>query len=72
MFFFTIFMKIINQVKKLRTKKNITQEQLAVAVKVSRQTIIAIEKGNYVPSLLLAMQLAHYFKLSVEDIFSNS
>jgi putative transcriptional regulator len=65
-------MKIINQVKKLRLKRNITQEQLAVEVKVSRQTIIAIEKGNYVPSLLLAMELAHYFKLSVEDIFSNS
>ncbi len=65
-------MKIINQVKKLRLKRNITQEQLAVEVKVSRQTIIAIEKGNYVPSLLLAMELAHYFNLSVEDIFSNS
>lgn len=49
--------------------KQITQEQLAETVGVSRQTIVAIEKGNYIPSLLLAMQLAKFFKVSVEELF---
>jgi putative transcriptional regulator len=62
-------MNIANHVKKLRTEKSITQEELAAAVSVSRQTIIAIEKGNYVPSLALAMQLSRYFGKRVEDIF---
>jgi len=48
----------------------VTQEDLAGAVGVSRQTIIAIEKGNYVPSLLLAMQLTKFFKARVEDLFT--
>jgi putative transcriptional regulator len=47
-----------------------TQEDLAAAVGVSRQTIIAMEKGNYTPSLLLAMQLAQVFKVRIEDLFS--
>lgn len=47
-----------------------TQEDLAASVGVSRQTIIAMEKGNYTPSLMLAMQLAHVFKVSVEELFS--
>ncbi len=64
-------MTIVNHVKKLRTEKNITQEELAAAVSVSRQTIIAIEKGNYIPSLLLAMQLSQYFRLRIEDIFKH-
>lgn len=58
-----------NNLKKMRLEKNVTQEDLAQAVKVSRQTIIAIEKGNYTPSLLLAMQLANFFKVSVEKLF---
>lgn len=49
--------------------QNITQEELAQAVAVTRQTIIAIEKGNYTPSVLLALQLAQYFKVPVEDMF---
>ena len=53
----------------MRLEKNVTQEDLALAVKVSRQTIIAIEKGNYTPSLLLAMQLANFFKVSIEKLF---
>ena len=51
-------------------KAEMTQEHLAEKVGVSRQTIIAIEKGNYTPSVLLALKLAHTFKISVEDIFS--
>lgn len=62
-------MTISNRIKEYRQEKNITQEDLAIAVNVSRQTIIAIEKGNYTPSLLLAMQLARYFKVKVEDLF---
>ena len=62
-------MPIFNVIKNMRQKKNITQEGLAAAVGVSRQTIIAIEKGNYTPSLMLAMQLAKYFKVSVEELF---
>lgn len=58
-----------NSIKHLRTGRGITQEQLADAVRVSRQTIIAIEKGNYVPSLLLAMQLAKFFNVRVEELF---
>ena len=60
---------IQNNIKQLRQEKNVTQEELAAVLKVSRQTIIAIEKGNYVPSLLLAMETAKYFKKPVEDIF---
>lgn len=62
-------MKIHNQIKRLRLEKNITQEDLAFAVGVSRQTIIAIEKSNYTPSLALAMQLAKYFKIRIEELF---
>ena len=63
-------MTIQNNIKELRTKKNVTQEQLAEAVGVSRQTIVAIEKGNYTPSLLLAINLARFFDVSVEKLFS--
>ena len=59
-----------NNVQVLREKVCVTQEELAGKVGVSRQTIIAIEKGNYSPSVLLALKLARYFKSNVEDIFS--
>jgi putative transcriptional regulator len=61
---------IITGLKDLRAARGVTQEELAEAVGVSRQTIIAVEKGNYVPSLLLAMRLARFFKARVEDIFT--
>ena len=60
---------IKNQVYELRTKSNITQEALAEALGVTRQTIIAIEKGNYTPSVILALKISKFFKKSVEDIF---
>lgn len=63
-------MTIQNSIREMRTKKNVTQEQLAEAVGVSRQTIVAIEKGNYIPSLLLAIRLARFFHISVEELFS--
>lgn len=61
--------RIQNTVMEFRTKAGITQEALAGAVGVTRQTIIAIEKGNYTPSVLLALKIARYFKVRVEDVF---
>ena len=59
-----------NNIRKLRFEKNdMTQEDLAKAVGVTRQTIIAIEKGNYVPSLMLALIIARFFDKNVEEIF---
>jgi len=60
---------LLNNLSILRGRKNITQEELANKVGVTRQTIIAIEKGNYTPSVLLAIKLAKYFNVSVEDLF---
>ena len=61
-----------NTVYNLRTKKGLTQEDLAEKVGITRQTVISIEKGNYTPSVLLALRIATVFKLSVEDIFQIS
>jgi putative transcriptional regulator len=63
---------ISNKVNVYRVKLNITQEALAEKVGVTRQTIIAIEKGNYTPSVLLAIKLAEVFSVSVEDLFNIS
>ncbi len=60
---------IHNSVLAKRLQHKITQEELARAVSVTRQTIIAIEKGNYTPSVVLALKLAKYFKTSVESLF---
>ncbi len=60
---------ITNRVYELRKREDITQEELAEKVDVTRQTIIAIEKGNYTPSVLLALKIARFFKKRVEDIF---
>ena len=60
---------ITNQVYELRSKASITQETLADAIGVTRQTIIAIEKGNYTPSVILALKIAKFFKKSLEEIF---
>lgn len=56
----------------LRKQNKITQEELAVAVGVSRQTIISIENGKYTASLLLAYKIASYFHLSIEEVFEFS
>jgi putative transcriptional regulator len=53
----------------VRTKHGMTQEALADKVGVSRQTIIAIEKGKYTPSVSLALRLARAFTIRVEDLF---
>ncbi len=61
-----------NEVEINRRKLGLTQEELAEKLSVSRQTVIAIEKGNYTPSVLLALKIALFFKLSVEKIFKIS
>lgn len=61
---------VVNKVYELRTKAGFTQEQLAAMVGVTRQTIIAIEKGNYAPSVMLALKIAHALQYPVEIIFS--
>jgi len=58
-----------NLVKENRTSQSLTQEELSESIGVTRQTIIALEKGNYVPSLLLALKIAHFFQKPVEAIF---
>jgi putative transcriptional regulator len=58
-----------NTVNALRTEEDITQEALADSLGVSRQTVIAIEKGNYTPSILLALKISRYFKVPVEKVF---
>ncbi len=58
-----------NELKVWRAKADITQAELAEAVGVSRQTINAIERGRYDPSLELAFGLADYFECQIEDIF---
>jgi len=62
--------RVENSVSRFRTARDITQEELADKVGVTRQTIIAIERGNYTPSVLLALKISKYFKKRVEDIFT--
>ena len=59
-----------NTVNKYRVGVGLTQEELAHKVGVTRQTIIAIERGNYTPSVLLSLKLAAVFTVSVESLFS--
>lgn len=62
--------QISNNIRKLRFEHNeMTQQELADKVKVSRQTIVAIEKGNYSPSLELAFKIAHAFGVPLEAVF---
>lgn len=58
-----------NRIKVERAEKDITQQQLAEAVGVSRQTIVAIEKGRFLPSTPLALKIGRYFGKPVEEIF---
>lgn len=58
-----------NRIKVLRAERNMTQEDLPIEVRVSRQTINAIEKGKFDPSLPLAFKISRFFGLPVEDIF---
>jgi putative transcriptional regulator len=58
-----------NDVRALRTARGLSQGDLGSALGVSRQTVNAIETGRYSPSLPLAIQIAHYFDATVEEVF---
>ena len=60
-----------NRLKVLRAERDWTQAQLANELEVSRQTVNAIEKGKYDPSLPLAFKAARLFDMSIEDIFQD-
>lgn len=61
-----------NTVRQARTASELTQEELAQEVQATRQTIISIEKGNYVPSVLLALKISSVLGRKVEDLFKIS
>lgn len=61
---------VVNSVRVRRTGLKMTQDDLALRVDATRQTIIAIEKGNYVPSVLLALKIAVVLGCKVEEVFS--
>ena len=64
-------MELVNHLKIIRfSNGQITQDELAKAVEVSRQTIISIEKGKFNPSVKLALRIADHFDCKVEDIFT--
>jgi len=58
-----------NKLKVYRAMHDLTQEDLADKLKVTRQTILAIEKGKYDPSLDLAFKIAEFFDIKIEDVF---
>ena len=58
-----------NRLEEIRKEKNMKQEELALALEVSRQTIISLEKGRYNPSIILAFKISRYFNMSIEEIF---
>ena len=62
--------KITNQIRRMRFEHGeMTQQQLADRVRCTRQTIIALEQGKYLPTLALAFRLARVFDVSVEEVF---
>ena len=62
--------KVFNKFQQFRQKSGITQEELAKAVGVTRQTIISIEKGSYAPSIVLGLKISKYFKQPLEKVFN--
>lgn len=60
------------RIKELRKEKKVSQDELALAVGVTRQTIISLEKEKYVASLVLAYKIASYFGMKIEEVFDFS
>ena len=58
-----------NRLEQLRKQRGISQEELADALQVSRQTVGSLENGRYNPPILLAFKIARYFGMAIEDIF---
>ncbi|PFX98105.1 transcriptional regulator [Bacillus mycoides] len=63
-------MGVKNKIKELRKQHHITQVEMAKAMQVTRQTIVAIENHYYNPSLELSLKIAKYFGMKVEEIFT--
>ena len=63
--------KLTNNIKLLRTKLNLTQAELANKTNCSRQTISAIEKNRYSPSLLLAFKISQILETNIEEVFGK-
>ncbi|MGW9965536.1 putative transcriptional regulator [Staphylococcus hominis] len=61
---------INNNVSKFRKKSGLTQQELSDLVGVTRRTVISLEKGNYIPSLLLALNIAKVLDVDINKIFS--
>ena len=61
--------RLQNHIRELRKERAVTQDELAGAVGVTRQTIISLENGKYNASLQLAYKIARYFSLRIEDVF---
>lgn len=61
--------ELLNKIKVYRAIKNISQEELAIAVGVTRKTINTVETGKFIPSTVLALKIARYFGVPVEEIF---
>lgn len=61
--------ELLNKIKVYRAIKNISQEELAVAIGVTRKTINTVETGKFIPSTVLALKIARYFGVPVEGIF---
>ena len=59
-----------NRLEEIRKAKGITQEELANALEVSRQTVGSLENGRYNPSIILAFKLARFFDVSIEEVLS--
>jgi putative transcriptional regulator len=59
-----------NKIKVFRAMHDMTQEDLAQVIGVTRQTILAIEKGKYTPSLDLAFKIARHFKVNIQEVFN--
>ena len=61
--------EVINRIKDYRLERNFTQDDLARAVGVSRQSINSIERGRYTPSLPLALRFAQFFRCTTDELF---
>ena len=62
-------MNVKNRLEEIRKAKGITQEELANALEVSRQTVGSLENGRYNPSIILAFKIARFFGVSIEEVF---
>ncbi|RLV57814.1 transcriptional regulator [Parashewanella curva] len=65
----TVSNKLDNNIAKLRSRRKLSQQQLADEIGVSRKTISTIETGRFTPSVVIALNLAKFFEVSVEEIF---